>query len=167
MSYTWLCKSVFQIISLICSRGGPVYYYTLRTMKLLGGYIGFTPSVHLSVCPSVCPASHVRSVAPTILVGSISYLYILSSNFRSCGACKVFGKLQNLNFRQLFKICNFVIVLFWLGIWCGVISECRHSSCSNYISSALPSYIYQYQIKKNVIALNLHCSKCCRLRKIL
>ena len=44
-----------------------------------GGYIGFTPSVR----PSLCPASRVRSVAPTVLDGSISYLYILSSNFRS------------------------------------------------------------------------------------
>ena len=39
------------------------------------------------VCPSVCPASSVRSVAPTVLVGSISYLHILSSNFRRCVAC--------------------------------------------------------------------------------
>ena len=51
------------------------------------GYIG-------SVRPSrVRPASHVRSVAPKVLVGSISYLYILSSNFRRCvvykGSCKI------------------------------------------------------------------------------
>ena len=59
--------------------------YTLRTTK--GGYIG-------SVRPSrVRPASHVRSVAPKVLVGSISYLYIVSSNFRRCvvykGSCKI------------------------------------------------------------------------------
>ena len=75
-------------------------------------YIGFTPSVCPSVRPVVRPASRVRSVAPTVLVGSISYLYILSSNFRRCVTCK----FQNLNFWQFFKICNFV--LFWLGIWC-------------------------------------------------
>ena len=42
------------------------------------------PSVHLS---RVC------SVAPTVLVGSISYLYILSSNFRRYVTCKVVGKI--------------------------------------------------------------------------
>ena len=41
---------------------------------LLGGYIGFTPSVRPS---RVRPASRVRSVASTVLVGSISYLCIL------------------------------------------------------------------------------------------
>ena len=49
-------------------------------------YIGFTPSVH--------PASRVRSVAPTALVGSISYLYILSSNFRRCVVYKVSCKIS-------------------------------------------------------------------------
>ena len=39
------------------------------------------------------PASRVRSVAPTVLVGSISYLYILSSNFRRCVVCKVSCKI--------------------------------------------------------------------------
>ena len=71
--------------------------------KVVGGYIGFTPSVCLSVRPSVRlsvhpsrvrPASHVRSVAPTVLVGSISFLYILPSNFRSCVACKAFCKIS-------------------------------------------------------------------------
>ena len=71
--------------------------------KVVGGYIGFTPSVRPS---RVRPASHVRSVAPTVLVGSISYLHILSSNFRRCVACQVSC-----------KICNFD-VLFWLGICC-------------------------------------------------
>ena len=51
--------------------------------------------------PSVCPASCVRSVAPTVLVGSISYLYILSSNFRRCVTCKVSCKISKLEF---FKI---------------------------------------------------------------
>ena len=49
---------------------------------------GILVSLRPSVRPSVCPASCVRSVAPTVLVGSISYLYILSSNFRRCVACK-------------------------------------------------------------------------------
>ena len=89
-------------------------YYTLCTTKLLGGYIGFTPSVH----PSVCPASRVHSVAPTVLVGSISYLYNLSSNFRKCVTCKFSGKISKFEFLAFFIICNFDFVLFWLGIWC-------------------------------------------------
>ena len=83
-----------------------------------GGYIGFTSSVHPSVRPSVrppvrpsvLPAFHVRSVAPTVLVGSISYLYILSH-------VKFIAKFRNLNFLQFFKFCNFDFVLFLLWIW--------------------------------------------------
>ena len=48
--------------------------------------IGFTPSVR--------PASRVRSVMPTVLVGSISYLHILSSNFRRCVACNISCKFE-------------------------------------------------------------------------
>ena len=53
--------------------------YTPRTTKLLGGIlVSLRPSVCPSVRPSrVRPASRVRSVASTVLVGSISYLYIL------------------------------------------------------------------------------------------
>ena len=68
-------------VEISCLTGlSPVLFshYTHRTTKLLGGYIGFTPSVRLSVRPSrVRPASRVRSVASTVLVESISYLYIL------------------------------------------------------------------------------------------
>ena len=68
-----------------------------------------------SVCLSVRPASRVRSVAPTVLVGSFSYSYILSSNFRRCVTCKGPSKFGNLNFGNF---CNFDFVLFRLGIWC-------------------------------------------------
>ena len=51
----------------------------------------------------VCPASCVRSVVPTVLVGSISYLYILSSNFRRCAACKVYCKISKFEFLAIFK----------------------------------------------------------------
>ena len=52
---------------------------------------------------SVRPASCVRSVAPTVLVGSISYLlYILSSNFRRCVACKVSCKISKFEFLVVF-----------------------------------------------------------------
>ena len=72
-------------------------------------------SVHPSVCPSVRPASRVCSVAPTVLVGSISYLHIWSSNVIRYVLCKVTCKIRKFEF---FKICNFDFVLFWLGIWC-------------------------------------------------
>ena len=87
---------------------------------------------------------HVRSVSSTILVGSISYLHISSSNFRRCVACKVYFKIKN--FWQILEIFNFDFVFFWLGIqydsieWVimrrqGVFSERRRSSCSSFIST--------------------------------
>ena len=60
-------------------------------------------SVCPSIRPSVRPASHVHSVAPTALVGSISYLYILSSNFRKSVVCQVSSKISKLEF-----FCNFL-----------------------------------------------------------
>ena len=42
---------------------------------------------------SVCGQNRVRSVSSTILVGSISYLHILSSNLRRCVACNVCFKI--------------------------------------------------------------------------
>ena len=42
---------------------------------------------------SVCGQNGVRSVSSTILIGSISYLHILSSNFRRCVACNVCFKI--------------------------------------------------------------------------
>ena len=85
----------------------------------LGGIlVSLRPSVCLSICPSVRLASRVRYVAPTVLVGSISYLYILSSDFRRCVACNFSCKIPEMNVWQFIKICNFDFVFFWLGIWC-------------------------------------------------
>ena len=78
--------------------------YTPPPNILCWRYIGFTLSFHPSVSLSVHPTSDVHSVAPTVLSGSSSYLYILSSNFRRCVLCKVSCKVGNFNF-----------VLFWLG----------------------------------------------------
>ena len=99
-------------------------------------------SVRPSVRLSVHSASRVRSVAPTVLVRSIS-IHLIKQLQKVCRMERVFfAKFQNLNFWQFFKLCNFDFVLFWLGIWCeslvmvimdhgvaGGISECRHSSC--------------------------------------
>ena len=95
---------------------------------------------HLSVCPSVCGQNHVRFVTSIIPAGSISYLHILLMNFRRCVTCNVAAKFKKLNFWQIFQICCFDLVLFWLGIWYesivwlimgwwGVFSECRCFSC--------------------------------------
>ena len=54
------------------------------------------PSIRPSVHPSVRPASRVHSVAPTVLVGYISYRYILSSNFRRYASILV-GLVLNWN----------------------------------------------------------------------
>ena len=96
--------------------GKYLHNYKSHTTKSFGGGGGILVSLHPSLCPSVHPsirpASRIRSVAPTVLVGSISYLYISSSNFRMCVTCKswLFGNFLNF--------CNFDFVLFWLGIWC-------------------------------------------------
>ena len=54
-------------------------------MKLKRRYTGVTLSVRLSICGQ----NHAHSLSSAILVGSIPYLHILSSNFRRCVACKV------------------------------------------------------------------------------
>ena len=66
------------------------------------GYTGFTssvrPSVRLSVWSSVCGQNVARSVSSTILAWSLSYLHILSNNFRRCVACKDYCMFPNLIF---------------------------------------------------------------------
>ena len=55
-------------------------------------------SVPLSVPLSVCGQNLVRSVSSTIPGRSISYLYILSTNFRRCVACWVLWKILKFEF---------------------------------------------------------------------
>ena len=61
------------------------FCYTPRFNEVERGVYWF----HL-VRLSVCWQNRVRSVSSTILIGSISYLHILSSNFRRCVTCNVF-----------------------------------------------------------------------------
>ena len=78
--------------------------YTLRFNEVERGVYWF----HV-ICPSVCGQNRVRSVSSTILAGSISYLRILSSNFRGCVACKGYCKIwifgQSLEFVTLTLSC--------------------------------------------------------------
>ena len=74
--------------------------------KLKGGIlVSPCPSVRLSVRPSVrlsvCGQNRVRSVSSTILIGSISYLHILLSNFRRCVAWNARFKVQTLKFWRI------------------------------------------------------------------
>ena len=114
--------------------------------EVVGGYIGFHPSVR--------PVSRVYSVAPTVLVGSISYLHILSSNFRRSVACKVYCKIF-----LFFLICNFDFVLFWLGIWCEslvwVIMGRRGVSQNAGVLVVLVNLIW-YMFIKNQINIHQH-----------
>ena len=59
------------------------YYYTPRN-EVSGGYIGFT----LSVCLSVCPLTfRVRPVASTVQDGFFPYLVQMITSRRGCVAC--------------------------------------------------------------------------------
>ena len=84
-----LCRQYFQ------------YIFIPPTQQSCWGVYWFH-SVRPFVCLSVRPASRVRSVAPTVLVGSISYLYILSSSFRRCVVCKLSCKISRFEFLAIF-----------------------------------------------------------------
>ena len=113
------------------------------------GRVYWFHSVRPSVCPSVRPASRVRSVTPTVLVGSISSLHILSSNFRRCVACKVSCKIWI--FGNFFKFVTLTLSCFHLDLmWIPSvgnhgaaegISERRRSSCSSWSRSTVRSLI--------------------------
>ena len=64
-------------------------YYTPRFNEVERGVYWY----HL-VRLVVCGQNRVRSVSSTILIGYISYLHILSSNFRRCVACNARFKIQ-------------------------------------------------------------------------
>ena len=85
-------------------------------------YGGILVSLHLSVCPFVCPsfrpASRVRSVGPTVLVGFIHIYTSDQATSENVSHVKFLAKFWNLNVWQFFSICNFDFVVFWHGIWC-------------------------------------------------
>ena len=60
------------------------------------------PSVRPSVRLSVCGQNRVSSVSSRILIGSISYLHILSSNFRRCVACDAHFKIKKFEILAIF-----------------------------------------------------------------
>ena len=72
------------------------YYYTPCFNEVKRGVFWF----HL-VSLFVFGLNRVQSVSSTILVRSISYLHILSSNFRKCVVCKVYFKIRKCEIWQI------------------------------------------------------------------
>ena len=83
-------QSLWSITRVIRHFPIQINYTPPRFNEVERGYTGCT----LSVRPSVCGQNRVRSVSSTILIGSFSYLHILSSNFRRFVACNVCFKIQ-------------------------------------------------------------------------
>ena len=77
------------------------YMKKTRKKKQVCGAACFM-AAEIKFSEDVRPASRVRSVAPTVLVGFIWYLYILSSHFRRCVACKVSCVILKLEFLAIF-----------------------------------------------------------------
>ena len=67
-----------------------------------GILVSFCLFVCPSVSPSICTPNHVCSVSSTILARSISYLHILSTNFRRCVTCRVWRKCKIWMFANFF-----------------------------------------------------------------
>ena len=68
-------------------------------------------AIQMSIRPSLIPCPLCSAYSS----GWILFPFIHSYQATSGGA-PCLAKLQTLNFREFFKICNFV--LFWLRIWC-------------------------------------------------
>ena len=85
----FIIKFILILWSCIIYTDLATFSLDLSTHKLIN--VVFRPSVRPSV-------DRVRSVSSTILAGSISYLHILSSNFRRCVACKVIGNILQFEF---------------------------------------------------------------------
>ena len=83
--------------------------------EVVGGYIGFTPSVR----PSVCSSRILYPLCSAYSSGWIHFIFIHLIKLLQ-KVCHVQSFLQNLNFWQFKKkkICNFDFVFFWLGFCC-------------------------------------------------
>ena len=139
------------------------YYYTActtnnpHTTKLLGAKL---VSLHPSVCLSgllsghlsICPTSRVRFVAPTVLVGSILYLHILSSNFRRCVACKSSCTIcKNLYFWYFLKFVTLTLSCFDSGSDVWVIMRQRRVSQNAGILVVLVVFVNTFQSVNYII----------------
>ena len=84
--------------------------------EVVGGYIGFTPSICLSVRPSV---PHPVSALERLQFWLDPFHIYTSHEATSYGVSlvKFLAKFQKFEFLQFFKIYDFHLVWFWLGIW--------------------------------------------------
>ena len=90
------------------SRQSSIWSYSRQRSWWVGW--GILVSLCPSVCLSVCRPNGVRSVFFIILVGSISYLHILSTNFRRCVACRAVFRIPQFDFCHFF---NQWLSIFW------------------------------------------------------
>ena len=86
----WVVYCVFKVWS-EC-----VFYLSHSCAVLILRYLVIPPA-STSVRLSVCGKNGVCSVSSTILIGSISYLHILSSNLRRCVACNARFKIKKFH----------------------------------------------------------------------
>ena len=89
-------------------------HYTPSHNEVVGGYIGFTPSV----CPSVHPSRIPCALCSAYSSGWIHIYTSYQATSEDVSCVKFLAKFKNLNFWQFFLNCNFHFVFFWLGIWC-------------------------------------------------
>ena len=75
----------------LADTNGDIFIIIPPHNEVVGGYIGFPPSVH----PSVSPASSVRSVASTVPDGLFQYLVQMINSMRGCVACGDFFTLTS------------------------------------------------------------------------
>ena len=115
------CTKFINVIIWFFMNGASFMFQLLR-----GDFQVKTYTLFISMCilknkcfnHYVRPAFCVRSVAPTVLVGSISFLYILSSNLKQYAECELQAKFQNLNFGNFLKLVTMTcLVSTWDLMW--------------------------------------------------
>ena len=87
-----------------------IWLYPSHNEVVGGILVSLRPSVRLFRIP--CPLCNVYSSGWIHFI----FLHLIKQLQKVCVACKV--PCKNLKFWQIFKICNFDLVPFWLGIWC-------------------------------------------------
>ena len=108
-----ICPSCIPCLLCSAYSSGWIHFIFIRLIKQLQKVYSkfvckFLGSILVSVGPSIHHACRVRSVAPTVLVGSVSYSYILSNNFRMCVASWYVSFLLNCKIRLFGSFFKFV-----------------------------------------------------------
>ena len=117
--------------------------YTPPHHEVVGGYIGLNLSVRLSVCGQ----HRVRSVSFTIILGSISYSYTLSSNFRRCVACWLFLKIPKFEYLPIFS-CDQAALRTALSVRPSVRLSVRPSVCLSHLFDHVPIIVSSWNFQE-------------------